>query len=68
MWPQVDHFASFADDERSCPVVWHQSLLAFVQRYKHEIRRQDLAVLRQLCAKQHHYKASRKGGGGAGGQ
>ncbi len=30
----MDHFVRFADDERSMPVVWHQTLLCFVQRYK----------------------------------
>ncbi len=30
----VDHFVRFADDERTMPVVWHQTLLCFVQRYK----------------------------------
>jgi essential nuclear protein 1 len=28
----VDHFLSFAQEERTLPVVWHQSLLCFVQR------------------------------------
>ncbi|KAG2424167.1 hypothetical protein HXX76_014700 [Chlamydomonas incerta] len=52
----VDHFVRFADDERQCPVVWHQALLTFVQRYKHEIRPADLRSLRALCTKQNHYK------------
>lgn len=28
----VDHFLSFRKEERTLPVVWHQSLLCFVQR------------------------------------
>ena len=28
----VDHFLSFSKEERTLPVVWHQSLLCFVQR------------------------------------
>lgn len=28
----VDHFTRFKHEERSMPVVWHQSLLIFVQR------------------------------------
>lgn len=28
----VDHFLSFRKEERTLPVVWHQSLLTFVQR------------------------------------
>ena len=29
----VDHFVRFQQEERTLPVVWHQSLLVFVQRY-----------------------------------
>lgn len=54
----VDHFVRFADDERQMPVVWHQTLLCFVQRYKQEIRPEDLRTLRALCSKQHHSKVS----------
>ncbi|EFJ50348.1 bystin-like protein [Volvox carteri f. nagariensis] len=54
----VDHFVRFADDERQMPVVWHQTMLCFVQRYKHEVRADDLLALRALCGKQHHYKVT----------
>lgn len=30
----LKYFASFVDDERDMPVVWHQALLTLVQRYK----------------------------------
>lgn len=53
---QVDHFLRFADDERQMPVVWHQCLLCFVQRYKDEIRPEDRGNLRKLCSVQHHYQ------------
>lgn len=33
----VEHFVRFAKEERHLPVVWHQSLLTFVQRYKTEV-------------------------------
>ena len=52
----VDHFTSFAKEERQLPVVWHQALLCFVQRYKAEIRREDKESLRALCKVQYHYK------------
>lgn len=52
----VDHFARFADDPREMPVVWHQSLLAFLQRYKHEVRDEDRPVLKELLRRQHHYQ------------
>lgn len=54
----VDHFSGFSKEERQLPVVWHQSLLCFVQRYKAEIRKEDKDVLRELCKAQHHYLVS----------
>jgi essential nuclear protein 1 len=54
----VDHFISFQREERQLPVVWHQALLCFVQRYKSEIREEDKDVLRALCKRQHHYLVS----------
>jgi essential nuclear protein 1 len=50
-----DHFCAFADDERAMPVVWHQSLLCFAQRYKCEVSARDAKRLRALCDAQHHY-------------
>ena len=54
----VDHFAAFSKEERQLPVVWHQALLCFVQRYKAEIRKEDKDALRALCKVQHHYLVS----------
>ena len=51
----VDHFVSFTREERQLPVVWHQALLCFVQRYKSEIRREDKDTIRNLCKVQNHY-------------
>lgn len=56
----VLHFLRFADDERSMPVVWHQTLLCFVQRYRNEIKDEDKALLRRLISVQHHYQARRQ--------
>lgn len=51
----MDHFSAFATDPRALPVVWHQSLLTFVQRYKAEVTPGDKARLVALCASQRHY-------------
>jgi essential nuclear protein 1 len=32
-----DHFAKFATEKRALPVLWHQALLVFTQRYKQDI-------------------------------
>ena len=54
----VKHFMAFWSDSRELPVVWHQSLLTFVQRYKHEIRSDDKDRLKQLTKVQRHYLVS----------
>ncbi|KAM4124336.1 hypothetical protein ACB094_01G223200 [Castanea mollissima] len=50
----VAHFMRFLEDSRMMPVIWHQSLLAFVQRYKNELRKEDKDNLRNLLEKQRH--------------
>jgi essential nuclear protein 1 len=52
----VDHFLRFRKETRALPVVWHQSLLCFAQRYKREIRAEDKVALRKLADAQHHYQ------------
>ncbi|KAF5945514.1 hypothetical protein HYC85_015742 [Camellia sinensis] len=50
----VAHFLKFLEDERIMPVIWHQSLLAFVQRYKNELTKEDKINLYSLVEKQWH--------------
>mmetsp|Transcript_16293 Transcript_16293/g.47663 ORF Transcript_16293/g.47663 Transcript_16293/m.47663 type:complete len:432 (+) Transcript_16293:60-1355(+) len=33
----VQHFSAFASEERALPLVWHRTLLIFVQRYKFDL-------------------------------
>ncbi|GAB4821947.1 hypothetical protein N2152v2_008993 [Parachlorella kessleri] len=54
----VDHFVRFRREDRVLPVVWHQCLLCFVQRYKNEVRREDKEALRQLVRKQYHHQVT----------
>lgn len=46
----IFHFSRFEKDKRELPVLWHQSLLTFVQRYKADISSEQkellIAVLR----------------------
>lgn len=51
----VAHFARFEGEARALPVVWHQCLLAFVQRYKFDVAAPDKARLQQLLRAQRHY-------------
>ncbi|XP_073151037.1 bystin isoform X1 [Henckelia pumila] len=50
----VAHFMKFYDDSRAMPVIWHQSLLAFAQRYKNELTKEDKANLNTLVDRQRH--------------
>ncbi|KAL1204958.1 Bystin [Cardamine amara subsp. amara] len=51
----VAHFMRFVDEIRVMPVIWHQSLLAFVQRYKYEILKEDKEHLQTLLQRQKHH-------------
>mmetsp|Transcript_7332 Transcript_7332/g.12770 ORF Transcript_7332/g.12770 Transcript_7332/m.12770 type:complete len:459 (+) Transcript_7332:142-1518(+) len=52
----VRHFASFIDDDRDLPVLWHQALLVFCQRYKNEVKDQARESLRVVMKKHFHHK------------
>ncbi|XP_050673675.1 bystin [Leptidea sinapis] len=50
----VFHFLRFNNDHRTLPVLWHQSLLTFVQRYKADISTEQRDALLELLKKQSH--------------
>lgn len=52
------HFLAFEGEARVMPVVWHQGLLCFVTRYKHQLTAADRDGLLRLTAKQHHHLVS----------
>lgn len=54
----LSHFVRFIEDDRDLPVIWHQSLLTFVQRYKNELSEEDKERLKQLTRRQKHYQVT----------
>ena len=40
----MEHFCRFEQDSRTLPVLWHQCLLVFAQRYKHDISSEQKEV------------------------
>jgi essential nuclear protein 1 len=52
----VAHFAAFAAEKRALPVIWHQSLLMFVQRYKLELGNAHTETILQLVKLQQHHE------------
>ncbi|XP_056640934.1 bystin [Diorhabda sublineata] len=51
----VFHFTRFQRDSRELPVLWHQALLTFVQRYKADISTEQKEALLELLKKQSHH-------------
>ncbi|KAI3888203.1 hypothetical protein MKX03_012082 [Papaver bracteatum] len=51
----VAHFMRFLEDSRVMPVIWHQSLLTLVQRYKYELTKKDKENLERLIQHQKHH-------------
>jgi len=51
----VFHFIRFKQDERTLPVLWHQSLLVFVQRYKQDLTPDQKDALLELVKIKSHY-------------
>ncbi|KAK2580720.1 hypothetical protein KPH14_011348 [Odynerus spinipes] len=51
----VFHFLRFERDSRELPVLWHQALLTFVQRYKSDISSEQKEALLRLLKKQSHH-------------
>lgn len=44
----VEHFLRFRQETRDLPVIWHQSLLTFAQRYKEEISAEQKQQIKLL--------------------
>lgn len=54
----VTHFVNFRDEDRLLPVLWHQSLLSFVQRYKEELTPEQKQEIKVLIREKNHPKIS----------
>jgi essential nuclear protein 1 len=51
----ADHFVAFQHEKYDMPVLWHQSLLVFVQRYKHEFTEEAVEAIKGLLRVQQHH-------------
>eukprot|EP00755_Sulcionema_specki_P004461 Sspe_Gene.4473::Locus_1473_Transcript_1_1_Confidence_1.000_Length_1463::g.4473::m.4473/K14797/ENP1, BYSL; essential nuclear protein 1 len=50
----VKHFHGFVYDNREFPVLWHQCLLTFIQRYKGDLVEEQVELIRKVVNKHHH--------------
>lgn len=50
----VMHYARFMNDPREMPVLWHQSLLVFVQRYKQDLVAEQKDIILEVVKKKYH--------------
>jgi len=51
----VLHFARFTNDQRTLPVLWHQALLTFVERYKNQLTKEQKHYLKLLLRAHSHH-------------
>ena len=51
----VSHFIRFITDKRELPVLWYQSLLAFVENYQDDISDEQKEALADLCKVHRHH-------------
>jgi len=51
----VFHFLNFRSDKRELPVLWHQALLTFSQRYKQDVSSEQKEALLELLKIHHHH-------------
>jgi essential nuclear protein 1 len=51
----VHHFIQFQTDTRQLPVLWHQALLTFVQRYKSDISSEQKEALLEIIKVHLHH-------------
>ncbi|NXG02477.1 BYST protein, partial [Sakesphorus luctuosus] len=54
----VFHFLGFRSEQRALPVLWHQSLLAFAQRYKEDLSSEQKEALLELLKFHSHPQIS----------
>ena len=54
----VFHFVRFQREVRPLPVLWHQCLLTFVQRYKEDISMEQKEALLELIRSKSHHEIS----------
>merc|ERR1719510_2406168 len=52
----VHHFLGFRSDKRDLPVLWHQALLTFCQRYKQDVSLEQKEALLDICKIHNHPK------------
>ncbi|CAO3626926.1 unnamed protein product [Mucor hiemalis] len=52
----VLHYARFMNDPREMPVLWHQSMLVFVQRYKQDLISEQKDILLEVMKKKYHHQ------------
>jgi len=54
----VEHFLGFKQVADDLPVLWHQCLLTLVQRYKHDLAKEQKSKILKLITIHHHHEIS----------
>ncbi len=56
----VQHFCNFIQESRVLPVIWHQALLVFAQRYKLQISDEQRESLKELLKVHAHHQITQE--------
>lgn len=51
-----DHFMQFETDDRQLPILWHQCLLTFVEKYGHSLSGEAKEELKDILKVHNHYE------------
>jgi len=51
----VFHFLNFRSEKRELPVLWHQALLTFCQRYKQDVSSEQKEAILEICKIHNHH-------------
>ena len=56
----VTHFTNFIKETRVLPVIWHQSLLVFAQRYKLQLTDEHRSAFKELLKIHSHHQITQE--------
>ena len=54
----VEHYCAFSQERRRLPVIWHQGVLTFSQRYKEDLTKEQKDAIKSLIKVHSHPQIS----------
>lgn len=54
----VEYFSAFMEEQRRLPVIWHQAVLIFAQRYKQDLTKEQKDAIKAVIKCHSHLQIS----------